>query len=271
MAEHDAARRRIPRQEQGSKENQQKRASLISYMRRATMDTWRRFAGDKEFSKRVNDIATENDQLLTAYENNELSRTDLLGILSVRQASDERDAGIDHLTGISNRARLERDANRILESAERAGTPVSVAMLDIDDFKGINDDPDQGHAVGDAVLLHFAGHIKTQLRENIDAFGRLSGGADEFAVVFAGLNAQQALEVIERIKADLAPNISEAVTGMGLNLQQTITMSAGIADTTSLKTYSLPRLLRAADTAVYTAKNQGKGRGKNLAVISSTK
>lgn len=99
----------------------------------------------------------------------------------LRQRIDELEtlADTDPLVGIANRRAFVRELDRMLAFARRHGGTLSVAYLDLDDFKAINDT--HGHGVGDAALAHVAHALTTHLRSS-DLTGRLGG--DEFAIAF---------------------------------------------------------------------------------------
>lgn len=148
----------------------------------------------------------------------------------------------DPLTGLGNHRHFHERLRREIETAERREAPLSLCLVDVDDFKHVNDR--WGHPVGDRVLAQVA----TQLRRDGEAF-RLGG--DEFAVLLSGRNARSALEaaqaIIRRIEAhELAPRGS-------------VTASAGLATFPDHGSTS-DELIRLADSALYRAKERGKNR-----------
>jgi two-component system cell cycle response regulator len=170
------------------------------------------------------------------------------GALALRNAwllgEVERLATVDALTGLTNRrvfdAALEREVARSL----RAGEPCSVALIDIDRFKSINDT--HGHQMGDAVLGH-VGAALAQASRDADLVARYGG--EEFAVILPSCPPSQSVEVVERFRA--------AVAGCGSPIP--VTVSAGVA--------SLPKngrtaaaLVGSADEALYESKRRGRDR-----------
>jgi diguanylate cyclase (GGDEF)-like protein len=149
----------------------------------------------------------------------------------------------DALTGLANRTLLLEETARLLH---RRGV-VSVLVLDIDDFKDVNDS--RGHSTGDQLLLAIAGRIAGCVRPE-DTVARLGG--DEFAVVLAA-GPRTARTVATRILAALA----DPVTVDDRSL--VVTVSIGMADTTTAER-DAETLLRNADLAMYLAKAQGKQR-----------
>jgi diguanylate cyclase (GGDEF)-like protein len=157
-------------------------------------------------------------------------------------------ASHDELTRTLNRrsliARLEQERSR----AERGGEGFSVALLDLDHFKDINDT--HGHAVGDDVLRAFAKMAYGALRDS-DAFGR--HGGEEFMLILGATAPAAAHAALERLRAAVAArNWEEFAPGLHL------TVSAGVAGFRRGETVS--QLLSRADGALYEAKHAGRNR-----------
>ena len=132
----------------------------------------------------------------------------------------------------------------MLAEADEAGTAVSLCLMDIDDFKQINDI--RGHPVGDRVLARLAG----ELRQSEEAF-RIGG--DEFALLMADTEERDALAVAEKIV--------ERVTTTELEPGLRVSVSAGVA-TYPRQASDRGELVQAADKALYEAKGAGKGRAR---------
>jgi diguanylate cyclase (GGDEF)-like protein/PAS domain S-box-containing protein len=160
-----------------------------------------------------------------------------------------RAATTDPLTGLLNRGAVRRRITDALALAAR-GTPSTLAVLDLDHFKRVNDV--HGHAAGDAALLMLADLLRDNLREQ-DAIGRIGG--EEFAVLFHGLALGAALPICERLRRSLA---AARLDFGGASLH--VTMSAGLAELAP--TASLDANFRAADDALYAAKHAGRNRIK---------
>jgi len=159
----------------------------------------------------------------------------------------ERETAVtDSLTGILNRRGLEERVERELESAQERRVPVSLLVFDCDDFKEINDRA--GHEFGDALLCEVADVLARSLPEGAGV-GRLGG--DEFVVMLPGAGADVAGELGESIRSVLA----EGLTDAGFPLR----VSAGIS-TYPFDGAGATALLRAADQALYAAKDAGKDR-----------
>jgi diguanylate cyclase (GGDEF)-like protein len=160
-----------------------------------------------------------------------------------RLAEDAAEGRRDALTGLSNRRAFEERLAAALD-ATRAGSETSVLLLDLDDFKHINDT--RGHAAGDRVLVQVAVTFSREARAGEEVF-RIGG--EEFAVVVEG-NAQAAFHVGDRMRAALARQ------RRGEPLPS---VSAGIA-TAPAHGRTRDQLMAAADAALYAAKWSGKDR-----------
>src|SRR5262245_4871352 len=150
----------------------------------------------------------------------------------------------DPLTGLGNHRHFHERLQRELTEAEQAGSPLSLCLIDIDDFKRINDH--HGHPVGDRVL----GQVASRLRQGGESF-RLGG--DEFAVLLPGLD--------ERAAVSVARSIVERVGAAELEQAGELTVSAGVA-TFPVQGAGRDELIRLADSALYWAKEDGKNRAR---------
>lgn len=160
-------------------------------------------------------------------------------------------ANRDFLTGVANRRHFFHLGTHELARAERYASDVSLIMLDIDQFKAVNDT--HGHAVGDMVLKAVAQVCKKGLRE-FDILGRIGG--EEFAILLPQTAGDTAREVADRIRN--AVQDTGVQTGSGMP-DIHVTVSLGVATEKSLHV-SLDELLQAADTALYHAKHTGRNR-----------
>lgn len=152
----------------------------------------------------------------------------------------------DDLTATLNR----RGFRRACDLLPTAGPHVvlSCAMVDLDDFKLINDT--YGHPVGDAALTHFSAMLRAQLRPQ-DTVARLGG--DEFAVLLADTRGGDAARILSRVQDELQRNPCGA-----LPAQLSLIFSAGVAE--RLDHEPLACALARADNALLEAKRRGKGR-----------
>jgi diguanylate cyclase (GGDEF)-like protein len=158
-------------------------------------------------------------------------------------------ANEDNLTGMPNRGRTVELASAALEAAGAERKPLTVAILDLDHFKTINDRC--GHASGDYVLREFARVSRGSLRAG-DILGRWGG--EEFLLVLPDTTLDAALASVERLRV-LALAIQ--VPGADKDTPMRVTFSAGLA-TTAEGARSLDEIIARADAALYEAKNEGR-------------
>ncbi|MEM5330462.1 GGDEF domain-containing protein [Paraburkholderia sp. JHI2823] len=156
----------------------------------------------------------------------------------------ERLANVDELTGVLMRRAFMATANVSLREALAKGKPLSIAILDIDRFKAVNDG--FGHAVGDRILAHVTSVVSARLRPR-DIFGRLGG--EEFAIVFVDASKAEAARLTNELRLAIERSPSEGVR---------CTFSAGIEGLTPGDT--LAGVLARADAALYMAKATGRNR-----------
>jgi diguanylate cyclase (GGDEF)-like protein len=157
-------------------------------------------------------------------------------------------AATDPLTGLLNRRGFMERARLMIARGRRKNGRLSVLMLDLDHFKGINDR--FGHAVGDAALCVFAQSIQSTMREG-DVIGRLGG--EEFAVMVLG-SANDAAIAAERVRAAF-----EAAGAVIAGNPIGATVSIGVADGLA-SACSVEQMLSRADAALYAAKQAGRNR-----------
>jgi diguanylate cyclase (GGDEF)-like protein len=155
-------------------------------------------------------------------------------------------AAIDGTTGLYNRRHFMESAEVAFAHARRLGQPFTALMIDVDEFKQINDV--YGHAVGDRVLAEFAQSCREYVRPN-DIVGRYGG--DEFIIVVPGITSTRAIELADRLTRPTVRTLG----GDGEYIAYTI--SIGIAECPP--DADLPTLLMHADLAMYEAKQAGGG------------
>lgn len=154
------------------------------------------------------------------------------------------EAEIDFLTGLVNRRRFERALLELLNDLQTKNYPFSLVLLDIDDFKQINDR--FGHPVGDAVLQEIATILKTFLRAN--AIPSRIGG-EEFAVILPGSELEAAEHIAERLR--------RAIENRNFDTQD-LKVTASFGVTQAKKTDTLESIFDRVDKALYEAKKMGK-------------
>lgn len=160
-------------------------------------------------------------------------------------------AQIDRLTGLFNRGETEVTLRKMLDEAHKYNEPLSVLMMDVDDFKVINDT--YGHAVGDDTLKVIAKVLQKNTRRGLDIPGRWGG--DEFFVIFAGISSVRGQDIAQRISRLIG---EQAVLPDGSR----VTVSVGVVTAASDDTPE--SLFKRADAALYEAKLV---RGKNDVVV----
>lgn len=154
----------------------------------------------------------------------------------------------DQLTGALNRRGLDDTIDRELKRADRNNVPLSVALLDIDNFKKLNDS--LGHQAGDRALTHLTKVIKETLRP-ADAVGRYGG--EEFLIILPDTDLTSAVEAIQRLQRDLTKKFF-----LHNNERILVTFSAGVA--LRGENEDQEDLVGRADKAMYKAKQAGKNR-----------
>jgi diguanylate cyclase (GGDEF)-like protein len=159
----------------------------------------------------------------------------------------QRLATTDPLTGAHNRRMFDEFFPQALKRAIRAGQQIGLAVLDIDYFKGINDN--FGHQAGDAVLVQFADRLRNAVRST-DTVARIAG--DEFVIVFEHLEAGHDVNLLGQ-KIVAAMQAPFEVNGRPLN----VSASIGIALTTELPA-DVDKVMLAADQALYCVKAAGR-------------
>jgi diguanylate cyclase len=154
----------------------------------------------------------------------------------------------DQLTGALNRRGLDESMDREIKRSDRSKTAFSVALLDIDNFKQLNDS--LGHQAGDRALVHLTQVIKETLRP-ADSVGRYGG--EEFLVVLPETDLNAAVEAIQRLQRDLTKKFF-----LHNNERILVTFSAGVA--LRSENEEPEDLIGRADKAMYIAKKSGKNR-----------
>jgi len=191
-------------------------------------------------------LAAASDTRFTPFDEQRLSEFgDLLAtaIASIEdRAKLAAQASTDPLTGLANHRTLQQTLATEVARAVRHGRALSVAVIDVDHFKQINDTG--GHEAGDETLLRVAVCLRKLARAE-DTLGRVGG--DEFAWVLPETNREQALLAVERARTEIRRSLLEPVP---------ITVSAGICDTTV--TIDPAQLIRFADGALYWSKAHGR-------------
>jgi diguanylate cyclase (GGDEF)-like protein len=206
----------------------------------------------KEARREVEEQRIRNDELehaLQAAEQADREKESLLQQLATQAEMLEKLAHEDGLTGIANRRWLDILFLREFERARRFGHQLSVAMIDIDDFKKVNDR--LSHLVGDDVLRAIARLIRDNSR-TVDVVGRYGG--EEFMLVMVETNLEQARHTCEKIRRKVKSHQWEK-THPAL---KSVTISLGVASNQTIQ--NPEELVRLADSNLYQAKKRGKNQ-----------
>ena len=187
----------------------------------------------------------------------------MLRIKALQEALEERErelsevnerllkmAQTDALTGLDNRRHLEQRLEEMFGHSRRLGEPLAVVMCDLDRFKSVNDT--YGHQAGDAVLKQFARILRQEARE-IDRVGRYGG--EEFMLLLPGTVLDAAVTFAERVRKAVE---AHTFSFDGGTLKRT--MSCGVAAWPHPRVTDVDVLVRAADDALYVAKETGRNR-----------
>jgi len=201
-------------------------------------------------------IARERELSLSARFEKQLRQVEKIARISDRYQTMMQDLNIslreasthDALTGIANRRLLTDRLRDEVERARRYDRPLSIAMLDIDRFKVINDG--HGHEVGDSVLVEVVRVMEAEIREQ-DLCGRWGG--EEFLI----LMPESTLDTAERVMQRLGASIASLVVRVN-DEQLSVTASMGVAQLQGEETYS--STINRADAALMRAKRAGRDR-----------
>jgi diguanylate cyclase (GGDEF)-like protein len=209
----------------------------------------------RSFNKMAKTVKRQRDDLAAANVQLDLELEAALADLRDKNAQLEQLAATDPLTGLYNRRHFGRVLDQLFSEANRYDDDLACAMIDLDDYKPINDL--FGHAVGDQLLIVAARVISANMRR-MDIAARYGG--DEFILLLPRTNCQDAARVVERIREEFR-QASAAV----LAREQGVTMSIGIASLIVGRPGLADQLVKFADTALYQAKEAGRNRSVVLA------
>ncbi len=162
-----------------------------------------------------------------------------------------KDCITDSLTGLYNRQYVLERINKEISYTKRVGTPISVAMVDIDFFKKVNDT--YGHLVGDQALVHVSSILRQAFRD-YDLVARYGG--EEFLILLISSDQNNAFKVLDRVRRRI--EVSPLIIGDAIKLN--LTISGGISSFSLEDGYTTEQLIEQADKRLYLAKTQGRNQ-----------
>ncbi|MDP4012207.1 MAG: diguanylate cyclase [Candidatus Nanoarchaeia archaeon] len=179
----------------------------------------------------------------------------MMNALNYKHVSEE--SVTDKLTTLYNRGYFNTSISKELSRSARLGKPISLIILDVDNFKRLNDSC--GHLKGDQVLKDVSGLIKSSIRAMDTPFRY---GGEEFVVLLPETDSKEALAVAERVRKSVEQN-NFIATG---NFDGRVTISLGLVTCNNSKS-SPEKLLQIADECLYKAKNSGKNKSVGSLII----
>jgi len=211
-------------------------------------------------NKKREDVLHDAQQLLMENSINIIKQSDecqnQIKTLTEQARNCEDASNKDHLTDVYNRKRIEDLLNEEFFKSKAQKTPLSLAFIDIDDFKPINDT--FGHLAGDKVLQDIATFFAHNIRKN-DIIARYGG--DEFLLMLPNTNTEEATQLLMRISQEL-----QALPGTEFdNNLLKVSTSIGMATHMEKVNYGSPKdLINSADKALYSSKQSGKNKITSL-------
>jgi diguanylate cyclase (GGDEF)-like protein len=159
----------------------------------------------------------------------------------------------DPLTGLANRRVFDQTLERECSRVRRSNSPLSLLMIDVDNFKALNDS--EGHQKGDEYLVSLAAQLKRCCRRRMDTPARFGG--EEFAIILADTELSHAIEFAELVRLAVAaldlPHRASPTAPF-------LTVSVGVAQASAGGSFTPEALIADADRALYAAKNAGRNR-----------
>lgn len=207
---------------------------VIAFLLGVNPDSWRRM---------------EIVSLVTYIVNTSLLPLAFIWLLNARLESELlQQTLMDALTGVLNRRGLERALEREIAHFRRYGADLTIAMLDLDEFKQLNDR--YGHVAGDEVLIGLARLLRQGVRET-DVVGRFGG--DEFVLVLPHTDARESARILEKLRTAVREHIAWLTHD-----PVRVTASFGASSTASRRNVAVHDLLREADVALGRTKHAGR-------------
>lgn len=210
----------------------------------------------RELRKRMNDeVGTLRRAVVEKQQKDEAAYAQLntrVETLQKKLAEMEVEATLDPLTKVGNRRRFQTSLSRMFAASQQSGTTLSLAMIDVDHFKVVNDT--HGHPIGDRVLVCVAQWIAQAIRQT-DVVARYGG--EEFAVLIPGATASEVEGRFKQLLVDVAGSAFEYDV-LGRKEKVRFTISCGLVDLEANDTEDT--LVKRADDALYEAKKKGRNR-----------
>jgi diguanylate cyclase (GGDEF)-like protein len=197
---------------------------------------------EKDRERLLEDEQAKRTRLEDAVE----KRTEALQVLNIKL---KELATRDSLTGILNRGSFFEIAQHLLALCQRKKSPASFVLMDLDQFKMINDT--YGHFIGDKVLIHFTETIQKFLRKS-DIIGRVGG--EEFAIFLPDMGIDETFQLADKIRKEIADSTLELD---GKTATYTVSLGLGSSEP---KDHSIDELFKRADLKLYEAKDKGRNR-----------
>ncbi len=199
----------------------------------------------REVEHRTRHLRSQTQRLLETSR----EKTELLKQLEEQSAAFAQQAREDSLTGLHNRRHFDELLSKAFANAKSRSQSLSVALLDVDLFKRVNDG--FGHETGDEVLRR----ITSKLRQHLEPFNAEVGryGGEEFAMMFIDMAAVTAAELCEQLRRDVA-----AMDFSDLHQALQVTVSIGISDRLDVPSHE--KMLSLADQRLYDAKRGGRNQ-----------
>lgn len=210
----------------------------------------------RDLRRRIGDeVGSIRRAVAEKQERDELAYTQLTSrveMLQKKLSDMEVEATMDPLTCVGNRRRFQLAITKMIGQAQQSGAALSLAMVDVDHFKTINDA--HGHPVGDRVLLQVAQRLAKAVRQT-DVVARYGG--EEFALLLANVSATDVESRLKQLLAEIAATPYEYEV-MGRREQVSYTVSCGLTDLIPGDTEEV--FVKRSDDALYEAKKRGRNR-----------